>query len=80
MNTRQIALPLPSKRADGTDPNADLIGRSYEEGYSTVTVIGSCLNDHRRVMLRRDPGGGNWSMPSWLVRLIFLEKKGRRAA
>jgi len=30
--------------------------------------------------LRRDPGGTTWSMPSWLVRLIFIEKKGRRAA
>lgn len=80
MNTSQIALPLPPKAGDTGDPNADLIGRSYEEDYSTVTVIGTCLNDHRRVMLRRDPGGSTWSMPSWLVRLIFIEKKRKRAA
>ena len=79
MNSRQIALPLPSKKSDRVDPNADLIGCSYE-GYSTVTVIGTCLNDNRRVMLRREPGSSSWSMPSWLVRLIFIEKKGKRAA
>ena len=80
MNTRQIALPLPFRKSEVGDPNSDLIGRSYEEGYSTVTVIGTCLNDNRRVMLRRDPGGSTWSMPNWLVRLIFIEKKGNRAA
>jgi len=31
-------------------------------------------------MVRRDPGGSTWSMPAWLMRLIFLEKKGKRAA
>ena len=80
MKTRQIALPLPFKKSEGSDPNADLISRSYEEDYSTVTVIGTCLNDERRVILRRDPGGSTWSLPAWLVRLIFVEKKGKRAA
>ena len=80
MNSRQIALPLPSKKSERDDPNADLISCSYEEGYSTVTVIGTCLNDNRRVILRREPGSSSWSMPSWLVRLIFIEKKGKRAA
>jgi hypothetical protein len=80
MNTTQIALPLPFKKADTSDPNADLIGRSYEEDYSTVTVTGTCLNDVKRVMLRREPAGSTWSMPAWLVRLIFIEKKGKRAA
>jgi hypothetical protein len=80
MKTRQIALPLPLKNGEASDPNADLIGRSYDEEYSTVTVTGTCLNDTKRVLLRRDPGGNTWSMPSWLVRLIFIEKKGRRAA
>lgn len=80
MGARQIALPLPFKKAEANDANADLIGRSYEEDYSTVTVTGTCLNDGKRVMLRRDPGGSTWSMPAWLVRLIFLERKGKRAA
>ena len=80
MNTRQIALPLPFKKGDTSDPNLDLIGRWYEDDYSTVTVTGTCLNDSKRVMLRRDPAGSTWSMPAWLVRLIFIEKKGKRAA
>ena len=79
MNTRQIAFPFRLKRTGRRrNPNADLIGRSYEEGYATVT--GLCLNDDGRVMVRREPGGSTWSMPGWLMRLIFLEKKGKRAA
>ena len=81
MNTRQTAFPFRLKRTGRRrNPNADLIGRSYEEGYATVTVTGLCLNDDGRVMVRREPGGSIWSMPGWLMRLIFLEKKGKRAA
>jgi hypothetical protein len=43
-------------------------------------VTGQCLDDDSRVMVRREPGGSTWSMPGWLMRLIFLEKKGKRAA
>lgn len=81
MSTRQIALPF---RLKGTrrrrNPNVDLIGRSYEQGYAMVTVTGLCPNDDSRVMVRREPSGSTWSMPGWLMRLIFLEKKGKRAA
>jgi len=81
MSTKQIALPFRIRqRAPGKNPNADLIGRSYEEDYSTITVVGVCLNNERRVMVRREPGGNTWSMPAWLMRLIFLEKKGKREA
>jgi hypothetical protein len=80
MREKQITLPFRKRRKTRRDPNVDLIGRSYEEGYSTVTVTETCLNDDRRVMLRRDPGGRTWSMPAWLVRLIFTEKKRKRAA
>ncbi len=81
MSTRQITLPFRLKRAERRrNPNVDLIGRSYEQGYATVTVTGLCLNDNSRVMVRREPGGSTWSMPAWLMRLIFLEKKGKRAA
>jgi hypothetical protein len=81
MSTKQIALPFRmKKRAPRKNHNEDLIGRSYEEDYSTVTVTGPCLNDDGRVMVRRDPGGRTWSMPAWLMRLVFLEQKGKRAA
>ena len=81
MSTKQIALPFRRKRrAPRKNPNYDLIGRSYDEDYSTVTVTGLCLSDDSRVMVRRDPSGAIWSMPAWLMRLIFMEQKGKRAA
>jgi hypothetical protein len=79
MRDRQVTLPFRARRKKLANPNVDLIGRSYQEGYSTVTVVETCLNDDSRVMLRRD-SGGTWSMPAWLVRLIFAEKKRKRAA
>jgi hypothetical protein len=81
MNTKQIALPFRAKRTQrAANSNVDLIGRSYEEDYSTVTVISLCRNDDSRVMVRRDPDGRTFSMPAWLMRLIFMEQEGRRAA
>jgi hypothetical protein len=81
MSTRQIALPFRSKRIDKSmNPNEDLIGRSYEEDDAIVTVIGLCLNDDRRVMVQRDIDGRTWSMPAWLMRLIFMERNRKRAA
>jgi hypothetical protein len=81
MSARQIALPFRSKRINkGMNPNEDLIGRSYEEDEAIVTVIGLCLNDDRRVMVQRDIDGRTWSMPGWLMRLIFMERNRKRAA
>jgi hypothetical protein len=81
MSARQIALPFRSKRIDQSmNPNEDLIGRSYEEDDAIVTVIGLCLNDNGRVMVERDIDGRTWSMPAWLMRLIFMERNRKRAA
>ena len=81
MSARQIALPFRSKRIDKSmNQNEDLIGRSYEEDDAIVTVIGLCLNDDRRVMVQRDIDGRTWSMPAWLMRLIFMERNRKRAA
>jgi hypothetical protein len=81
MSARQIALPFRSKRIDkGMNPNEDLIGRSYEEDDAIVTVVGLCLNDDGRVMVQRDIDGRTWSMPAWLMRLIFMERNRKRAA
>ena len=81
MSAKQFALPFRSKRVDrGMNSNQDLIGRSYEEDDSVVTVIGLCLNDTRRVMVQRDIDGRTWSMPAWLMRLIFMETSRKRAA
>jgi hypothetical protein len=81
MSTKQIALPFRAKKPRRKNSsNTDLIGRWYEEDHSTVTVVGICPSNDSRMMVRRDPGGRIWSMPAWLMRLIFLEQKGKRAA
>ena len=80
MSARQITLPFRAKRIEAQpDPNLDLIGRSYEEGDATITAIETCLNDQRRVMVQRDIDGHTWSMPAWLTRLVFKEKRKRAA-
>ena len=81
MKAKQITLPFRLRgNRRPANSNSDLIGRSYEEDHSTVTVVSVCLNDDSRVMVRRDPGGRTFSMPAWLMRLIFIEHEGRRAA
>jgi len=81
MNAQQITFPFRRKKPRGLNvPNADLIGRSYTEGQATIVVTNVCLNDQNRVMVERDLDGRTWSMPAWLMRLIFLETKRKRAA
>ena len=81
MSARQITLPFRARRVQlETDPNADLIGRSYDEGIATITVIETCLNDQRRVVVQRDLDGHSWSMPAWLMRFVFKETTQKRAA
>ncbi len=76
MSARQITLPFRAKRPQTRmDPNADLMGRRYEDGDATITVIETCLNDQRRVVVQRDIDGHTWSMPAWLMRLVFKERK-----
>ena len=80
MSARQITLPFRAKRAQTqSDPNLDLIGRSYEEDDATITVIETCLNDQRRVIVHRDIDEHTWSMPAWLMRLVFQEERKRAA-
>lgn len=81
MHPQQIAFPFRMKRPSRRDaPHNDLIGRSYRDGRATIVVTSVCLNDNGRVMVERDLDGRTWSMPGWLMRLIFLEKKRKRAA
>jgi len=81
MSAKQIALPFRSRRIEkGMNPNQDLIGRSYEEDDATITVVELCRNDDRRVIVQRDIDGRTWSMPAWLMRLIFMEQNQKRAA
>ncbi|HMJ25547.1 MAG TPA: hypothetical protein VK475_06945 [Pyrinomonadaceae bacterium] len=80
MQAKQIAFPFRAKPPRSNGSSADLIGRSYEDGNATITVVSVCLNDAGRVLVERDLDGRSWSMPAWLMRLIFLETKGKRAA
>ncbi len=81
MNAEQIAFPFRTRKPKRANTsNADLIGRSYVDGHAAITVVSVCLNDDRRVMVERDLDGRTWSMPAWLMRLIFLETEGKRAA
>jgi hypothetical protein len=80
MQAEQITFPFRAKPKRNTSSSADLIGRSYEDGHATITVVSVCLNDDSRVMVERDLDGRAWSMPAWLMRLIFLETTGKRAA
>ena len=81
MNAKQIALPFRRTEArPRRNPNLDLLNRSYADEAATVTVIGICPDDQSRVMVQRDLDGRTWSMPAWLMRLIFLDAKNRRAA
>jgi len=81
MNTRQITLPFRIREAaPRKNQNLDLIGRSYKDGRAIVTVVELCSSDETRVIVKRNLDGHTWSMPAWLMRLIFLEKKRKRAA
>jgi hypothetical protein len=81
MNAQQIAFPFRTKQPQPRDAhNTDLIGRSYKDGYATIVVTSVCLHDKTRVIIERDLDGKTWSMPGWLMRLVLLEEKRRRAA
>ena len=82
MQAEQTAFPFRFRKPKQSHESrpADLIGRSYVDGHATITVISVCLDDDKRVMVERDLDGRIWSMPAWLMRLIFLETKGKRAA
>ena len=81
MNAQQFTLPFRLGHA-GPRPNSnrDLIGRSYQQDkWITVTVVEVCLDDPGRVRVQRDVDGKTWTMPGWLMRLIFLEELKRAA-
>jgi len=81
MNATQITLPFRLRGArQRQNQNLDLLGRCYADGDAIITVIEICPGDESRVMVERDLDGRTWSMPAWLMRLIFMEKKKRKRA
>ena len=82
MNTRrQFTLPFRHKLTNSrATSNRDLIGRSYrQDKWAMVSVIDVCVDDPGRVRVQRDVDGKTWTMPGWLMRLIFLEELKRAA-
>ena len=80
MSAQQFTLPFRAREKPRTKSNLDLLDRSYMDGDATITVVAICSDDDSRVMVERDLDGRTWSMPAWLMRLIFMEKKRGRAA
>ena len=81
MNATQLTLPFRLRGArQRQNQNLDLLGRCYADGDAVITVIEICPGDESRVMVERDLDGRTWSMPAWLMRLIFMEKKKRKRA
>ena len=81
MNATQLTLPFRLRGArQRQNQNLDLLGRCYTDGDAVITVIEICPGDESRVMVERDLDGRTWSMPAWLMRLIFMEKKKRKRA
>jgi hypothetical protein len=79
MNPRQIAFPFIVRKTKRQSRSGhDLVGRSYREGYETITVVGICAQDDARVLVERQPRGSVTSLPSWLMRPIFAEEERRR--
>jgi hypothetical protein len=85
MNPQQTAFAFysPRQRRPRSEFDASsLVGRSYfEDDYVTVTVMSVCKTDHRRVLVRRRPGG-SFTMPAWLIRSIVVaeDRRKKRAA
>ena len=80
MKASQITLPFRLRETrQRQSQNLDLLGRRYADGDAVITVIEICPGESR-VMVERDLDGRTWSMPAWLMRLIFMEKKRKRAA
>ncbi len=79
MNPRQMTFPFSVRKTKRESRSGrDLVGRSYQEGYETITVIGICAHDDARVLVKRQPRGSVTSLPSWLMRPIFAEEERQR--
>ena len=79
MSAQLVLFPFPDRRRRSVkSSNRDLIGRSYQEGHTRVTVIALCAGDDGRVMVRRMPGGEPFSMPGWLMKLALMDARNQK--
>lgn len=83
MEAEQIALPfrlIRRKNIKDRRDNSDLIGHSFMDRSSTITVMSLCPSNPEQVMVERDMDGKRWAVPVGLIRLIVGCSKERRAA
>ena len=74
-------LPLRGfERAERRAENADLVGSSFSDGASRLTVAGVSPSNPGHVVVVREGNGHSWTMPAGIVRIILGPAKRRRAA
>ena len=64
----------------GRTPHADLIGRRFFDGLSSVAVVDICRLNPAQVWVEREMDGRRWSISAGLIRLIVGRERKRRTA
>ena len=66
------------KKRGGIESRSDgLLGRTFFDGSSDVSVVGLCPSNPSHVTLERRADGRRWTAPSGLMRLVL--GRGRRS-
>jgi hypothetical protein len=77
---RQLPLGGFEPTTEGHAANADLVGSSFSDGRSLLTVAGVSHGNPGHVVVVRERDGHSWTMPGGIVRIILGPAKRRRAA
>jgi hypothetical protein len=64
----------------GRSPNADLVGRTFSDGASQVTVRGVSTTNPAHVVVEREHDGHTWTIHAGVVRMIVGRPRRRHAA
>jgi hypothetical protein len=64
----------------GGSPNAHLVGRTFSDGASQVTVRGVSTTNPAHVIVEREHDGHTWTIHAGVVRMIVSRPRRRRAA
>jgi hypothetical protein len=79
----RAARPVVS-RVDGSalsrSPNADLVGRTFSDGASQVTVRGVSTTNPAHVVVEREHDGHAWTIHAGIVRMIVSRPRRKHAA
>jgi hypothetical protein len=71
-------------RIDGSglsrSPNADLVGRTFSDGASQVTVRGVSTTNPAHVIVEREYDGHTWTIHAGVVRMIVSRPRRKHAA